>query len=121
MHAGLRQKDLRAKQYEDFTKVFQELDADVKLVCVCGNHDIGDVPTQATLNVYRNQFGADVFSFWVGGVKFCVINSQYFEAPDALPQETKRQLDFIAKDIADPNAKHIGRYFNPHRHFYIFF
>jgi len=106
-YEGVENQVLRAKQYEDFTKVFQALDPDVKLVCVCGNHDIGDTPTQATLQVYRNQFGSDIFSFFVGGVKFIVLNSQYFEAPGALPKETKRQLDFIEENIADPTAKHI--------------
>lgn len=108
LYPGAENQDLRAKQYEDFITVFQGLDPDVKLVCVCGNHDIGDTPTKATLQVYRNQFGSDIFSFFVGGVKFIVLNSQYFQAPDALPKETKRQLDFISKDIADPAAKHIG-------------
>lgn len=101
-------KVIRAKQYQDFVKVFAELDSSVKLVCVCGNHDIGDVPTAATVQVYRTQFGSEFFWFWVGGVKFVVLNSQYFEAPDALPKETKTQLDFISKSIADPTAKHIG-------------
>jgi hypothetical protein len=90
-------------------KVFKEIDPAVKLVCVCGNHDIGDIPTSQSLNVYRNQFGSDVFSFWVGGVKFVVLNSQYFEAPTALPEETSKQLAFM-DTIGDPSAQHIGQF-----------
>lgn len=100
---------LREKQYKDFVTVFQELDPDVKLVCICGNHDIGDIPTPDTLQVYRSQFGQDYFSFWTGGVKFVVLNSQYIFAPDALPEQTEKQLEFI-DTIADPKAKFIGKY-----------
>lgn len=108
IYSGFR--NLREKQYEDFVKVFQELDPDVKLVCVCGNHDIGDIPNRETLQIYRRQFGQDYFSFWVDGVKFVVLNSQYLDAPTALPEETERQEKFM-ESIPDPTAKHIGNQF----------
>jgi len=37
---------------------------------VCGNHDIGDSPTQESLQKYRSNFGEDFYSFWVGGKLF---------------------------------------------------
>ncbi|CAL8134212.1 unnamed protein product [Orchesella dallaii] len=98
--------ELREKQYQDFVQVFKELVSDVKLVCVCGNHDIGDTPTKETLQVYKRQFGQDYFSFWAGGVKFVVLNSQYIYVPDAIPEETERQMQFM-DGIADPKAKFI--------------
>jgi len=97
----------RALQYNDFVEVFKELDPSVKLVCVCGNHDIGNIPTEESLETYSKQFGPDLFSFWVGGVKFVVLNSQYFMSPEALPTQTKRQIEFISESIADPKAKHV--------------
>lgn len=101
-------RDMREKQYQDFVKVIQELDPAVKLVCVCGNHDIGDIPSKDTLEIYRRQFGQDYFTFWVGGVKFIVLNSQYLHVPGALPEETEKQAEFM-KTIEDPKAKHIGK------------
>jgi len=101
-------KDRRGQQYDSFVTVFKELDPDIKLVCVCGNHDIGDVPDQNTLKIYRGQFGQDYFAFWVGGVKFVVLNSQYTQEPYALPEETARQNRFIDENIRDRSAKHIG-------------
>lgn len=97
----------REKQYKDFVQLFQELDSKVKLVCVCGNHDMGDIPTHESVEVYRRQFGQDYFSFWVGGVKFVVLNSQYMFAPEAVPEETEKQWKFM-DSIADRSAKHIG-------------
>lgn len=101
-------RELREKQYESFVKVLTELDPDIKLVCVCGNHDIGDIPSKDTLQVYKRQFGQDYFSFWAGGVKFVVLNSQYIYMPEAIPEETEKQLQFI-DTIKDPSAKFIGR------------
>lgn len=54
-------------QVEDFKKIFKELDSSIPLICVCGNHDVGDSPTQESLQKYRNNFGDDFYSFWVGG------------------------------------------------------
>lgn len=101
-------RTLRQKQYIDFVKVFRKLDSAVKLICVCGNHDIGDVPTRDSLQYYRREFGKDYFSFWVGGVKFVVLNSQFMYSPDAIPEETARQLEFL-DTIPDARAKFIGR------------
>jgi len=102
-------KELRDKQYQDFVKVFKELAPEIKLVCVCGNHDIGDTPSKETLQVYKSQFGQDYFHFWAGGVKFVVLNSQYIYVPDAMPEETESQMQFM-DTIADPSAKFIGSY-----------
>ena len=55
------------QQVKDFAEVFQELEPSIPLVCVCGNHDVGDTPTQDSLQKYRSNFGDDFFSFWVGG------------------------------------------------------
>ena len=57
----------REAQEKDFKDVFQELDSDIPLVCVCGNHDVGNAPTKESLRKYRSDFGDDYFTFWVGG------------------------------------------------------
>lgn len=35
----------RAPQERDFKSIFGRVRADVPLLCVCGNHDVGDTPT----------------------------------------------------------------------------
>lgn len=69
--------EVRRRQEIDFKKVFADLD--VPLVCVCGNHDIGNTPTPSTVAKWKSSFGDDYFSFWVGGVFFIVLNSQFYE------------------------------------------
>jgi len=107
LHYNNNDQIIRDKQYEDFVKVVQKLDSEIRLVFVCGNHDVADAPTVKTLEKYRGQFGPDYFTFWVGGVKFVVLNSQYFYSPGAVPEETERHMKFIEEKIKDPSAKYI--------------
>ena len=54
-------------QFKDFQSVFQDLDPEIPLLCVCGNHDVGDSPTAETISTYKSNYGDDYYSFWVGG------------------------------------------------------
>ena len=37
--------------------IMSTIDDDIPLLCVCGNHDVGNSPTQATIQRYKNDFG----------------------------------------------------------------
>lgn len=100
------EQSLRKEQYADFVNVFKDLDPEIKLVCTCGNHDVGDIPTPESVGIYWEQFGPDYFSFWVGGVKFVVLNSQYFKSPETVPEVYKKQSKFI-EGIPDARANHL--------------
>lgn len=87
-------------QVEDFKKVFKELDPRIPLICVCGNHDIGDTPTQESLQKYRSNFGDDFFSFWVGGVFFIVINSQFYKDASQVMEQKQEHDNWLDKQLA---------------------
>ena len=55
---------LREAQIADLKKTLDELDPEIKLVCICGNHDVGDEPTKETIDEYKKEFGDDYMSFW---------------------------------------------------------
>merc|ERR1739845_58013 len=55
------------------------IDEDIPLVCVCGNHDIGNRPNALTIAKYKEDFGDDYFAFWCHGVKCLVVNSQLWK------------------------------------------
>lgn len=74
-----RWPDIRREQEKDFLNIYSELDPKIPLVCVCGNHDVGNRPTKDTITSYQSTFGDDYFSFWYGGVHFIVLNSQLYE------------------------------------------
>jgi len=66
----------RLNELAAFKNIYSKLDKSIPLVCVCGNHDVGNKPTEKTIQLYKEEFGDDYLSFWCGGVKFIVLNSQ---------------------------------------------
>ncbi|RWS20348.1 purple acid phosphatase-like protein [Leptotrombidium deliense] len=85
---------LRKDQIQDFIKVFSELE-DIPLICVCGNHDVGNIPTIETIDDYRQKFGDDFFVFFVGGVMFIAINSQYYADSSKVAAYAKEQQEWL--------------------------
>lgn len=69
----------RKDQVRDLKQELAKLTPDVPLVCVCGNHDIGDEPTMDSLREYKRDFGNDYFYYTLNGVLFIVINSQFYK------------------------------------------
>lgn len=53
------------QQNEDFKRVWDTIDPEIALVCVCGNHDVGNRPNRATVERFRSAFGDDYLAFWV--------------------------------------------------------
>lgn len=97
--------DIRAAQEKDFMEVFSDLHRDIPLVCVCGNHDVGNTPTVETVQSYRSSFGDDFFSFWAGGVCFIVINSQYYEDSSRVPEIARQQEEWLDRTLE--RARHL--------------
>ncbi|UYV82528.1 CPPED1 [Cordylochernes scorpioides] len=103
-------------QIRDFKKVLEGLDNQIPLVCVCGNHDIGNQPTVESIQHYNRHFGDDYFSFLCGGVKFIVLNSQFYENPSKPDFNQKcGQVVHLAEahdtwldsELADNNYRHL--------------
>lgn len=43
--------DMRNKQVSDFKRIFSSLHEDIPLICLCGNHDVGNTPTIETIKM----------------------------------------------------------------------
>lgn len=71
--------ELRRQQIQDFKRIFSKADPEIPLVCVCGNHDVGDQPTQSSISEYNKDFGDDYFYFTTNDCLFIVINSQFYQ------------------------------------------
>jgi len=97
--------DVRRRQEEDFMSVYSELDPEIPLLCVCGNHDIGDQPTKENIEKYTDSFGDDYFSFWFQGVQFITLNSQYFQDCSLTKDLAAEQDKWLEKQLAK-KAKH---------------
>merc|ERR1719195_1247697 len=91
----------RAAQVRDFKEAMEAIDDDIPLLCVCGNHDIGNRPNAITIAKYKEDFGDDFFSFWCHGVKCLVVNSQLWkDDSDAL--ELRKAMDcWLSQELED--------------------
>jgi len=102
--------NIRTRQVEDFKNSFEGIHESIPLLCVCGNHDVGNRPTAATIDRYKNDFGEDYYSFWVGGVFGVVLNSSIIYDHTGAEDLHAKQLvwfDKILKSATQKNPKHI--------------
>ncbi|XP_003745368.1 serine/threonine-protein phosphatase CPPED1 [Galendromus occidentalis] len=96
----------REAQERDWHETFEELDDQIPLVCVCGNHDLGNTPTASTIQGYVRSFGTDdYFTFWCGGVYNIVLNSQFFEDPSQVQDLADAHLKWIDEQLAHAKSK----------------
>ncbi|XP_020663476.3 serine/threonine-protein phosphatase CPPED1 [Pogona vitticeps] len=97
---GMPGTQWREAQIRDLKDALKDVDSDIPLVFVSGNHDLGNTPTPETTENYCQHWGDDYFSFWVGGTFFLVLNSQlYFDASESL--ELKQAQDaWLDKQLA---------------------
>lgn len=84
--------ELRARQERDFKEVMDLVDPEIPLLCVCGNHDVGNRPNARTIRRYTDSFGDDYFAFWCHGVKCLVVNSQLWK-DDSDCEDLRRNMD----------------------------
>ncbi|KAF4649820.1 Serine/threonine-protein phosphatase cpped1 [Perkinsus olseni] len=69
------QADVRKEQVQSYKELMGQIDEDIPLLCLCGNHDVGNRPNSRTIALYSKDFGDDYYTFTVGGVLFVVTNS----------------------------------------------
>ena len=71
-------REVVAAQVSSFKEAMRELDPSIPLILQPGNHDVGQNPRRADVRDYISKWGDDYFSFWVAGVLYIAINSQYY-------------------------------------------
>ena len=97
-------------QIAEFRRIAAQLDPSVPLHFVAGNHDVGNEPTAESLRTYRETFGSDWYSFRHGEVFGIVLNSQLIDAPENVPQEAERQLNWLREELLQASvsgARHL--------------
>ncbi len=75
--------DLVDKADEESFADFKQIKTGLAVPCYCaaGNHDIGNKPTAASLERYRQVVGKDYYSFEHKGYTFVVANTSLWKAP----------------------------------------
>ena len=94
------QPDVCERQRRDFADIFAEVHEAIAVVCVCGNHDVGDRPSAASVAGYRRWFGRDYGAFSVRNTRCIVLNSSLFQARE----EPQWRPGYNPKDRPDDPA-----------------
>lgn len=100
----------RADQEKQLLKVLEGVSAEIPVVVVPGNHDLGNAPTADTIQQYKDLFGDDYFSFWTKGSLFLVLNSQLYKNSSFVESERTGQdvwLDTVLEDAKGKKPRHI--------------
>jgi len=95
----------RATQVKEVNEMYDQIDPSIPLVCVCGNHDVGNRPSQATIDAYRADFGEDYFSFWIRGCKCIVVNSMLWTDDTDAKEIRKAHDEWVASELASAKAE----------------
>lgn len=78
---------VQEQQNRDFKEVWSHLREDIALVCLCGNHDVSNRPTPATMKVFEDAYGDSYLAFWANGTYNIMLNNCLFFDPTGAPGE----------------------------------
>jgi hypothetical protein len=87
-----------ARQVRRFQRTMSRIDSSIPLVCCCGNHDVGDLPNRASMELYRRRFGDDYFEFWAHGSRCLVVNSSLMSAQERTRRGDKAEALALAAE-----------------------
>lgn len=83
------------QQAADFKRVWANLDHDIALICLCGNHDVGNRPTKESIKHWTSKFGDDYLSFWVNGTFNICLNNCLFSNPSGAQDLFEEELAWM--------------------------
>ncbi|RWS24079.1 hypothetical protein B4U80_08093, partial [Leptotrombidium deliense] len=107
-------KVVRKRQMDAFNRTFSKLgtqtifsfqiDKEIELILVCGNHDVGMIPKPSVIDEYRRRYGDDYYVYTTGGVMFVVINTSYLylEINDLL---ASKQYFWLRRVLSEKDAR----------------
>ncbi|HXN21730.1 MAG TPA: metallophosphoesterase [Candidatus Dormibacteraeota bacterium] len=102
-----------AAESAEYKRIAAKLDTRIPIYNVAGNHDVGNLPTAASLAKYREQFGPDYYTFRSGEIEGLVLNSSVIANPREVPEESRRQELWLKGELE--KTKKLGI-----RHLFVF-
>ncbi|CAE8624413.1 unnamed protein product [Polarella glacialis] len=98
--------DVGALQVADVKEALAALDPAIPVRVLAGNHDVGDAPTLATLEQFRDRWGPMKYSSREGGTEFVVLDSQvYYDASQPGVREVQlEQTAWLRRTVAATQA-----------------
>ncbi len=88
-----------AAQIAEYKRNLKQVDPAIPVYSVAGNHDVGDVPTPDSLQVFHNSIGPDHYTFTANNVLGVVLDSNLIRGPQGDPQAAKEQKEWLIKTL----------------------
>jgi len=104
-------EEIFEQQIRDWKEVWSHLDHDIGLVCLCGNHDVGNKPTAASINKWTSAFGNDYLAFWVNGTYNIGLNNCLFADPSLARDLYDEQLKWLEERLEYASARKASQIF----------
>jgi len=99
-----------AAQIAEFKRIVQKIDSSIPVYNVVGNHDIGNLPTTASVTSFTNQFGPDHYAFRRDKFVGIVLNSVVIHSPQQTTNQFAEQEQWLKSELKkarDDGAQHI--------------
>jgi serine/threonine-protein phosphatase CPPED1 len=88
-----------AAQIAEYRRILARIDRAIPVHHVAGNHDIGNVPTPASIAAYVTTFGPDHYVFRHAGFTGIVLNSTLLHSPQAAPELLAEQDRWLHAEL----------------------
>jgi len=86
---------IQDKQNQDFKRAWSKLDGRIPLICMCGNHDVGNRPTRKSIDRFKAAFGDEYLAYWTNGTYNIVMNNVLFNDPTGAPDLFEEQIEWL--------------------------
>ncbi len=93
-----------AAQIAEYRRISAKIDPAIPVYHLAGNHDVGNVPTPASLAAYVKLFGPDRFAFRHGGLAGIALNSSVIHSPQDAPAALAEQETWLRAELAKARA-----------------
>jgi DNA repair exonuclease SbcCD nuclease subunit len=93
------------RQTREFWRMAHEINADIPIYLVPGNHDVTGAPSPEDIKSYQKLFGKDRYAFSYNGCEFVVLNSSLLYDPSRAPKFEKEQWEWFQQQLADSREK----------------
>ena len=101
--------EIQLQQRRDFKTIWSKLHDDIALVCLCGNHDVGNRPTKRSMELYRNEFGDDYLAFWSSpNVYNIFLNTTLFSDPsgdETIKEMSRHQFRWLEERLKSARSE----------------
>lgn len=84
----------------EYKRILRKLDPSIPVYSVAGNHDVGNVPTPATLDAFHVSIGRDYYTFTQSGILGIVLDSNLIRSPQSATVAARQQEDWLKKTLA---------------------